>query len=247
VEPHVGALVPTTSVVTSASARRLRPWLARVAAGRVLEVKIKVGCATHGCITAICSSVHGVHRGCTFTCHILVGFSLEVLIIAPEVIIPRCIKIDLWADGVAVLVLGFTILVVAILSATNSKQICRGRTFQKYVHIALNLLSGRPINLAILLKALLVFIGPGVFGLASSPAFVVPVIAIQVVTGLELAILNLAFCLRTVTLGILVDIFLVGVRACFVQTCPALMRTLEHIQLLLDPSASGIIHVNLSD
>jgi hypothetical protein len=88
---------------------------------------------------------------------------------------------------------------------------------QQDIHIALNLLGSRPIDLAILLQALLGLVGSFELSLASSPASVVIVFTIQNMAGFVFTIGCLAFCLLAITLGIHLHIGVVGGSALVVQ------------------------------
>jgi hypothetical protein len=230
-EPHVSPLIG----FLFSRARRLWPHLARIAARKHLVVEVKVGCATNVCIAAILRSVPGSHRVDSFTSHILV-------ILAPVMRTPCCFEVDLWADGVAVLVMGFTVLVVAILSAAFRKQLLLGWLGQQDIHIAFDLFGGRPIDLAILLQTLLGLVGSVILGLTPSPAIVVIVLAIQEVASFVFAVVGLAFCLHAVASGIHLDIGVVSSSALRVQLRPLSVRSLKLGDLNLEPITKGCIH-----
>jgi hypothetical protein len=210
--------------------------VAGIAARKHLVVKIKVRCAANVCITAILCAVPGSHRVDSFTGHILV---ITAPVVSSDGI---CFEVDLWADGVAVLVMRLAVLVVAILSATFCKQFLLGWLGQEDIHIALDLLSGGPIDLAILLQALLGLVGSVILSLASCPATVVVVLAIQVVASFVCAIGGLAFCLHAVASGIHLDVRVVSSNALRVQRRPLSVRILKLADLELEPVPEGRIH-----
>merc|ERR1719359_1433683 len=161
--------------------------------------------------------MHSSHRRCSFRSHILVATTTVMLGVGGG-----CIEIDFWADRVAVLVLGFTVLVVAILSATSGKQFLLSWLGKQDIHIAFDLLGSRPIDLAILLQALLGLVGSFELSLASSPAFIVGVFAIQIMASFIFTIGNLTLCLLAITLGIHLHIGVIGSSALVVQNRPLL-------------------------
>jgi hypothetical protein len=188
VNPHVSDFL---APLRSFSARRLWPGLAGMAARRNLVIKIEVGCAAHDCVTAIRSSMTGSHVRRTLISHVLI-------ILTPQVLTPGCVEVDFWTDQVALLVHLLTVLAVAVLCAALCKQFVLRGLGQQDIHIAFDLLSCRPINLAILLEALLGFVDLMVINLAPCPARVVDVIACQIVASLVLAVDGLTFCLLAI-------------------------------------------------
>jgi hypothetical protein len=118
------------------------------------------------------------------------------------------IIVNLFTD-VALEVHLLTVLAVAIGCATYRHEIFLGRLFQEYIDIAFNLLSGRPINLAILLEAFLVLFGL-VFNLkATFPALVVESVTVAPMATIVLAVSRLTFCLHAITLCILLEVLAV--------------------------------------
>jgi hypothetical protein len=73
-------------------------------------------------------------------------------------------KVDLQADGVAVLVVSLASLIDASLATTLGEELLLGVIVEEDINVALNFLGGRPVNLAVLLQALLLedeFLVPG--------------------------------------------------------------------------------------
>jgi hypothetical protein len=101
---------------------------------------------------------------------------------------PFSIKINLLTNLRALLVHDLAVRVVAVVRTTLFEEGLIIWFFQKDVHIALDLLSGRPIDLAVLLQALLCLVCSLEFCLALAPANVVSVITVLAVTSLILAI-----------------------------------------------------------
>jgi hypothetical protein len=254
VEPHVGGVIRH---VTSTFARSRRPWVAWLAAWRQLVVQVEMGRAA----VLTRSTVPRADGMDTFTGHVNVctlvsGLILHVSesaavisisMLTPSMTAPISLEINLNADVIALVVHHLTVLVEAIGSATSCKQRLIRWLFQENVHIAFNLLSGRPINLSILLKALLGLIGSGVLGFTVSPTLVVHIIAVHVVARVPFAISQLAFCLRTVALSILLDVSVVGTCALLVQLRPLGVPRLESGNLPLHPNAIGRIHLHVCD
>jgi hypothetical protein len=67
--------------------------------------------------------------------------------------------VNLRADLLALHVHRCAVLIVAIFSSTIFEQLLRGGLFKHHIHVAFDLLSGRPIDLAVLLQALLCLVG----------------------------------------------------------------------------------------
>ena len=97
-------------------------------------------------------------------------------------------------------------LVDAIFRATLCEQVLLGGIGHENIHIAFNLLCGGPINLAVLLQAILLRILCADCCFARSPASLVIVLAIHEQAGLMLTIAGLALCLLAVTFCILLDV-----------------------------------------
>jgi hypothetical protein len=170
---------------------------------------------------------------------------ISVLVLTPSMIAPVSLEINLNTNIVALVVHQLAVLVEAIISSTFFQQLFFCRIFQENIHKALDLLRGRPIDLAILLKALLVLIGGFKVRLAAPPTLVVIVFAIQIVTSIPLAILCLTLCLHAVANGILLNISTVSGTAFLVQFRPRVKRTPEFRCLVCDPRSKGSIHVQV--
>jgi hypothetical protein len=238
VKPHVSDFFTKLGRV---SARRLRPDLAGMAARRDLVIKIEVGRAAHIFITAIRSSMPGSHIRLTLSSHVLI-------IRAPQVLSDTAtVEVDFWTDFVALLVLMLTVLAVAVLCAAVCKQILLCWLGQQDIHIAFDLLSCRPIDLSILLQALLGLVGSFKLSLAFCPATVVDVIASQVVAGFILAVDGLAFCLHAVAFCILRHIAMIRIAALVPMCHPRIVRRFKLGDLITEPSAEVSIHFQVSN
>jgi hypothetical protein len=121
--------------------------------------------------------------------------------------------IDLRAQVVAFLVHDFSVFVHTIICATLLNQLLFGGGGNEDIHVALDLLCGRPINLAILFQTL--FLGELLADLffTATPTCLVRVLTIQEVTRLILAVVSLAFFLCAITVGVLLNVCAVRIFA----------------------------------
>jgi hypothetical protein len=237
VNPHVGDFL---APFRGFSARRLWPGLAGMAARRNLVIEIEVCCAARVFVTAIRSSMTGSHVRSTLFSHVLITLT-------PQVLTPDCVEVDFWAEQVALLVHVLAVLAVAVLRAALCKQFVLGGLGQQDIHIAFDLLSCRPINLAILLEALLGFVDLMVVSLAPFPASVVDVIACQVVASLVLAVGGLALCLLAIAFCVELHISFVGDSALVVQLHPLTVCSFKLGDLLGEPRTEVTIHFKTSN
>jgi hypothetical protein len=235
-------------------ANRRRFLFARLAAWRHLVVQVKM----RGAAVLTLSTVPRVNAALdTFTGHVNVcplmsclilhisesATGITFLVLPPIVVGPLSFEINLNADVITLLVHLLTILVEAVLRTASVKQRLSVGLFEENIDIAFNLLCGRPINLSILLKALLDLVGSFPLRLTASPTPVVVVIAVQEVASFPPAIGRLTFCLSTIALSIQLDIGMVGLCALLVQLSPLAKRNLKGGNLLLEPRAKGSIHI----
>jgi hypothetical protein len=112
----------------------------------------------------------------------------------------------------------------AILFATMFKQLLLGGACHEHINVAFNLLSGRPINLAICFQALFLWIILADLNLTATPTLLVADLAVQEVAGVPLAIAGLALGLLAVTFGILLNVAAVGGSASLVKAFPLLVN-----------------------
>jgi hypothetical protein len=212
--PHVAGLI---LVIALAFAGRRWPFLAWMAAWRLLVVQVEMGRAARIITfpTVPCADRMFTLMGHILICMLMSGLILHTsrsatvvafFLITPLMFTPISIEVDILANVVALVIHLFTILVVAIVGAAFFEQCCIVGLFQENIHKAFNLLRGGPINLSILLKTFLGLLSSLVISLASTPTLVVSVLAIQVVTTLILTICGLALRLLAITLSIFLDI-----------------------------------------
>jgi len=224
-EPHVRVVVPATRVVTTSLTRGRRPWLARMAARRKLVVQVEMGCAA---ILLVCvmRSMPCADSVLTLFSDILIlvlasGLVLDIselarvsgiLVGSPGVLFKLAtaiLEINLDANPVALVVHLLAVLVEAILLAAGRKQLFRSWLFEKHVHIALNLLSCGPVDLAVLFKALLGLAGALPLCLAITPTLIVTHLTIDVLALIPLTIASLAIRLLAVAVSINLHILVV--------------------------------------
>jgi len=151
------------------------------------------------------------------------------------------------ADVIALEVHPLAVFAEAIFSAAFCQELLLGRSFQEHVDIAFNLLSGRPIDLAILLKAFLVLLNPLLLPQANSPALVVLDLTIAIMAIVILAVSRLAFCLKAITLGIVLDVLAVRFLALAKVQLPLRVAFLEDLEVAREPLAHFVVDPQLGD
>jgi hypothetical protein len=167
-DPGVVAIVVAVPLlVESCIAHRFRSRLAWDARGD-LVVNIKVLSATLLVLAAGPTTMHGEHLGSivvtlevTVSKEELAHFFAELMAIDDHGQIcaddggPDTIVVNLEADGVAVLVVCFASFIDASLATALGEKLLLCVIVEEDVNIALDFLGGRPIDLAVLLQALL--------------------------------------------------------------------------------------------
>jgi len=177
--------------------------------------------------------------------HGIIRLAVTVLIL--QALQTKRFIVNLSADGVAVLVHDFTVLIEAVLGSTSGNQLILGWSLKQNIHIALNLFRGRPVDLAIFLQAL------GLAPLCSNccftlcPAPLIGVLAVHIVACVPLTVSSLTFCLLAVTLCVLLHVHTVRVSAGMVEKLPRLIGLLKLGDLLLQPSPNLTIHLQMLD
>jgi len=148
----------------------------------------------------------------TMTCRMRKAMMLAPLCDRTTIVegLVEAVAVNLSADLIALLVHLLPVLVEAILSATLGNQLLFCWCLNQHIHIALNLLSGRPVNLSIPLEALLLRVSRMLVFLTLGPTFLVRILTVQVVARVILAVFRLAFCLLAITAGIVLDVCVVG-------------------------------------
>jgi len=210
----------------SVCARRIGPFLARLTARKLLIIQVQVGRAALLSFKSglrITTAMFRADRMCTFSGDIYVCVSmcvirneiallpniLGVTVSASFVILEHRVlvgEIDLHTDFITCLVALLTVFVEASGSATELQQCLIAWLFQEHIHIALNLLGGRPIDLAVLLETLLGLVGSLPFVFTATPATVVDILTDFVHTFLPCTICCFTFCLLAITFRILCDV-----------------------------------------
>jgi len=150
-------------------------------------------------------------------------------------------------DVVALEVHLLAVLAVAIGCAAHCLQIFFCWLFQEHIDIAFNLLSGRPINLAILLEAFLVLFGPVFILEASSPTLVVDSVTIAPMATVVPTVCRFAFSLHAITLCILLEVLAVRFLARLEVSSPLVIGALEDAELLAQPLTHGVVHFHFLD
>jgi len=135
----------------------------------------------------------------------------------------------------------------AVLFAAFCKQLLLGRACHEHINVAFDLLSGRPIDLAICFQALFLWIILADLNLTGTPALLVADLAVQEVAGVPLTIASLALGLLAITFSILLDVISVGFSALLVKAIPLLESRGEEINLLADPLAKCLINLQVLD
>jgi hypothetical protein len=101
------------------------------------------------------------------------------------------------------------VLIEAICFATSCKEIFFGGALGKNVHEAFNLLGGRPVDLSILLEALLGFHTGIPVVIVHLKTFLVLVLTSEEKARVPLTVSSLAFGLKTITLSVLLNVLFV--------------------------------------
>jgi len=178
-------------------------WRRRISARNTLwnlVVDVKVLSAT-GLLFAS-ASMFGEHRG-SIRITFVVAISEMILISMLTTFVtgnlnrvvaghfrPRTKEVNFWTDGCAMFVVLFTCLVDAFIRATLGKKLLLGVVMEQHVNVAFNLFGGRPINLAVLLQALLLLH----FGFVLKPAVGLALIIVEI-ASVSIALIALALTL----------------------------------------------------
>jgi len=156
---------------------------------------------------------------------------------SPDNCWPHTVIINLEADGVAVLVVGLTSLIDARLTAALGEKLLLGVVVEEDVDIAFDLLGCRPINLAILLQALLLKDMPLILGRAVRIAILILDVADCIVASILLAHALLEALLGRIARHVSCEECMVGNLALTVQLRPLRISRLVLLDHSLQPAA----------
>jgi hypothetical protein len=150
---------------------------------------------------------------------------------------PNTIVVNLKADGVAVLVICFASVIDASLATTLGEKLLLGVVVEEDVDIALDFLGGRPIDLAVLLQALLLEDELLVPRPAAGTALLVLHGASCVFAAILLAHAQLELLLGSIARHVNLEEAVIGSLAIAPQELPLLVTALILHNHLLQPSA----------
>jgi len=248
-DPGVVAIVVAVPLlVESCIAHRFRSWLARDAR-RDLVVNIKVLSATLLVLAASPTTMHSEHLGSivvtlevTISEEELAHFFTELVAIDHHGQIcadnggPDTIVVNLEADGVAVLVVCFASFIDASLATALGEKLLLGVIVEEDVNVALDFLGGRPIDLAVLLQALLLEDELLIPGPAAGTALLVLHSAGCVFASILLAHAQLELLLGRIARHVSLEEAVIGSLAIAPQELPLLVTALILHNHLLQPS-----------